>query len=125
MSRLPRQQIEHTPLPGTTRPAGGHLDASQLHMERRRSPRRPLEEAATAVFRDGRDRFGLARVLVIDSSHTGLGLRSLQQFDPGTRVTLTANSVPMPHPSGTVVRCDACQDGAYSVGIVYDRRKTA
>jgi len=118
MSRLPRQQIEHiaAPIP---------LNADQLHLERRRSPRRPLEETATAVFRDGHERFGLTRVLVVDSSHTGLGLKVLQNFDLGTRVTLTANNMPMPHRGGTVVRCDACEDGAYSVGIIFDRLKAA
>jgi hypothetical protein len=118
MSRLPRQQIEHFPAPST-------LITDQLHMERRRSPRRPIEETATAVFRDGRERFGLTRVLVIDSSHTGLGLKALQHFELGMRVTLTANNMPMPHRSGTVVRCTLSDDGAYSVGIIFDRLKAA
>jgi hypothetical protein len=125
MSRLPRQQIEHN-APAIRGPfAHPTINADQLHMERRRSPRRPIEETATAVFRDGRDRFGLTRVLVLDSSHTGLGLRSLQQLDLGTRVTLTANNMPMPHRSGTVVRCTPCEGGAFSVGIIYDRQKAA
>ncbi|HYD00004.1 MAG TPA: hypothetical protein VEB22_02155 [Phycisphaerales bacterium] len=119
MSRLPRQQIEHTPAPA------GPLNADQLRMERRRSPRRQIEEIVTAVFRDGRERFGLTRVLVIDSSHTGLGVRADQAFEPGTRFTLTANNMPMPHKSGTVVRCIPCEDGGYSVGIIFDRLKAA
>ncbi|MDP1660315.1 MAG: PilZ domain-containing protein [Phycisphaerales bacterium] len=118
MSRLPRQQIEHTsPI--------AKLNADQLHMERRRSPRRPIEEMVTAVFRDGRERFGLTRVILLDSSHTGLGIKADQSFEPGTRFTLTANNVPMPHRSGTVVRCIPCGDGAYSVGVVFDRLKAA
>lgn len=124
MSRLPHQQIELA-AQSTTRAASGQLNTDQLHMERRRSPRRPIEETATAVFRDGCERFGLTRVLVIDSSHTGLGLKVLQQFDLGTRVTLTANNMPMPHRSGTVVRCEACEEGVYSVGILFDRLKAA
>jgi hypothetical protein len=121
MSRLPRQIIEHN----APRKPHPNINAEQLYLERRRSPRRPVEESVTAVFRDGGGRMGLARVLVLDSSHTGLGLRSLQQLEPGTRVTLTANNLPMPHRSGTVVRCDTCQDGAFSVGIAYDRQKAA
>jgi hypothetical protein len=94
-------------------------------MERRRSPRRPIEELVTAVFRDGRERFGLTRVLVLDSSHTGLGVKSDQAFELGTRFTLTANNIPMPHRSGTVVRCIPCEGGGYSVGILFDRLKAA
>ena len=119
MSRLPRQQIEHTP------PALTPLNDEQLRMERRRSPRRPIEELVTAVFRDGRERFGLTRVLVLDSSHTGLGLKADQAFELGTRFTLTANNMPMPHRSGTVVRCNPCASGGYSVGVIFDRLKAA
>lgn len=118
MSQLPRQQIEHIAAPAA-------LNADQLKMERRRSPRRPIEEIATAVFRDGRERFGLTRVLVLDSSHTGLGMKTDQGFELGTRVSLTANNMPMPHKSGTVVRCFRCEDGGYSVGILFDRVKAA
>lgn len=118
MSRLPRQQIEHTA-------STDALNGDQLRMERRRSPRRPIEELTTAVFRDGRERFGLTRVLVLDSSHTGLGIKADQAFEPGTRLTLTANNMPMPHRSGTVVRCIPCTGGGYSVGIAFDRLKAA
>jgi hypothetical protein len=113
MSSLPRQQIELT---------GPNFD--QLKMERRRSPRRLIEELATAVFHHGRERFGLTRVLVVDSSHTGIGLKTDAYFEPGTRLTLTQNNVPMPHRSGTVVRCVQGDEG-FLVGVVYDRVKAA
>lgn len=112
---LPQQQIEHT---------GPNFD--QLKMERRRAPRRLIEEIATAVFHHGRERFGLTRVILVDSSHTGIGLKTDQPFEPGTRITLTQNNIPMPHRSGTVVRCNpADTEGHFSVGIRYDKSKAA
>lgn len=114
MSRLPHSQIEPS----------NPIKFDQVSAERRRCPRRLVEEVVTAVFSNGPERLGLARMVLIDSSHTGMGLLTSTQLDEGTRVTLTSNNIPMPHKSGVVVRCIRLDDG-FSIGIALDRPKTA
>jgi hypothetical protein len=114
MSRLPHSQIEPS----------NPIKFDQVAAERRRCPRRLMEEIVTAVYSHGAERLGLARMVLIDSSHTGLGLLASTQLDEGTRVTLTSNNMPMPHKSGVVVRCIRLADG-FSIGIALDRPKAA
>jgi hypothetical protein len=112
MSQLPRSMIEAQP----------KLNTDQLKLDRRRCPRRAAEELVTAVFSQGDDRLGVTRLLLLDVSHTGIGAACEKPLDPGTRVTLTSHGIPMPHKSGTVVRCLVTTEG-YLLGIQLDKRR--
>lgn len=98
------------------------LNFDQVKHDRRRAPRQVVEELVTAVFHDGPDRVLVSRVLLTDVSHTGLGCACEKPLAPGAKVTLTSRGVPMPHKSGTVVRCWPVS-GGFMLGVSLDRQR--
>jgi hypothetical protein len=111
-------QSDQAPVPKLT----GQLNFDQVKNDRRRAPRQVVEELVTAVFHDGPDRVLVSRVLLTDVSHTGLGCACEKPLAPGAKVTLTSRGVPMPHKSGTVVRCRAVS-GGFLLGVSLDRQR--
>ena len=109
----------HRPLP-TSQIEARPLNFEQLQLDRRRSPRKACQEQATAMFTHGDDRLGLARLLLRDVSHTGLGCLCEKALEPGTKLTLTTHGIPLPHKAGTVLRCTITQEG-FLLGLRWNR----
>ncbi|GEM_PF-1938071 len=105
-----------------TLPTGPSLNFDAVKSDRRRAPRQVVEELVTAVFHDGPDRVVVSRVLLTDVSHTGLGCACEKALTLGAKVTLTSHGVPMPHKTGTVVRCGPVP-GGFLLGVSLDRQR--
>jgi hypothetical protein len=77
-----------------------------LSFERRAWERVARVGGAMAAFYDEDGAVCLTRVELVDASVSGLGLRCPMAIAPGTRFSLFAGGLPLPHVSGVVVRCE-------------------
>lgn len=94
-----------------------------IEMERRKTPRRPINSGAMAVFSSQPGAGTLARVDVIDASWTGIGVRSPIAVDRGSSVSLVPESPAWPRQIGVVVRCEPDDEGGYRLGILSKRQR--
>ena len=96
-----------------------------LPSERRKVPRKKFDQPAMAVFATGLTAASLARVMITDASHTGMGFISPVMVEPGTSVSVMPEHPMWPRQTGIVVRCSAREDGTFAVGIMTRRANAA
>lgn len=100
-----------------------NLRTDAVTMDRRRFSRRPAEGVMVAMFTDWQGRAGVAPLEAVDSSLTGLGVRSTVELTSGMTVTLAAGGR-APGRCGVVVR--SRRDGdEWLVGIAFHARSAA
>ena len=97
------------------------LNADQVHMDRRRLPRRKLDLTMTAIFSDGSDRRGVVPLEITDTSPLGLGCLSPTLLEPGMSITLCTGQVPIR--TGTIVRCEN-EGVGYRLGLRFAAAKS-
>lgn len=100
------------------------LDLAALRLERRSGERRAQPGAAMAAFFDEDGALSLTRVELMDSSPGGLGLRCPVEIEPGVRFSLYSGSIPLPHTTGVVARCEPDGDD-FRIGLRCDLRLAA
>jgi len=86
-------------------------------LERRRAPRRPAGGEAMAIFSTGVGVGALTSVTLLDSSRTGIAVRSRTEVAPGACVSLVPREATWPRQIGIVVRCEPDGDGGFRLGL--------
>ena len=95
-----------------------------IPFERRRTPRRPVNGHAMAVFSAVASAGQLVRVELHDSSYTGMGVKSPMKVGPGTGVSILPEHAMSPRQVGIVVRCET-RDDMYFLGVQCKAAKAA
>jgi hypothetical protein len=99
-------------------------DLAALRLERRLAERRPVRGGAMAAFFDEDGALSLTRVELVDASGGGMGLRCPVAVEPGVRFSLYSGTIPLPHTTGVVARCEE-EGEEFRVGLRCDRRMAA
>lgn len=94
-----------------------------LAFDRRRYSRMASGGSFVISYRDDSGA-GITRVDLLDTSPTGLGVRSPVPLPPGTRVALFINGNTVPGRTGVVVRCERDERG-FRAGLACDARLAA
>ncbi len=94
-----------------------------LKFDRRRYARLPSGGSFVVAYHD-ENGAGITRVELLDSSATGLGLRSPVPLSPGTRLSLFIEGNTLPGRTGVVVRCEKDARG-FRAGLACDARVAA
>ncbi len=92
--------------------------------DRRQGPRHPASYSMPASYTDGRGRFGVTSVDVVDASSGGLGLLAACAIEPGMTLSLHAPGCRFPAVTATVVQCVASEDG-YRLGLATHPKRAA
>jgi hypothetical protein len=92
--------------------------------ERRASKRKSTEGTAMGAFYDAFGDLVLTPVEIADRSRFGLGLLCDTPVAAGSRFTLYGNQLPLPHVSGTVIRCQRVGN-RYRIGLSCESRLAA
>ena len=87
-------------------------------LERRCEKRHGAEGALSASYSNGRDRFGITRLELVDRSARGLGVRTRVRIEPGEMVTICPEGSTIPWVSARAVRCVE-GEGEFVVGLQY------
>ena len=93
-------------------------------LERRCDKRRGAEGSLSASYSNGRDRFGITHLELVDRSSGGLCVRTRVRIEPGERVTICPEGSAIPWVAASAVRCVE-RDGEFEVGLRYCRGATA
>ncbi len=99
-------------------------DRGTLKLERRASEREPAARTMAATYTNGRDRFGLTHLELLDRSETGLGALTRSALEPGMHVTICPEGSSIPWAGAVCVRCEPAGD-LYRVGLAFTRRRAA
>lgn len=95
-----------------------------IAFDRRRLPRKQMSGFAMTVFSFGFAAGTVARVELVDGSHTGLGIKSPVPVEPGAAFSMVPEDRLMPRQVGIAVRCELV-DGEYHVGLRMRRSSMA
>ncbi len=98
-----------------------------LKLERRASDREASDGTLTATYTNGRDRYGLTQLQVVDRSEGGIGAITRSALEPGMQVTVCPNGSGVPWLGTVCVRCEPAdaEGGQYRVGLAFNRRRAA
>lgn len=114
--------------PIAKKPNGGDT----LKLERRASEREPSTGSISATYTNGKDRYGLTHLQVIDRSDGGIGALTRSALEPGMRITICPEGSRTPWLGAVCVRCEPARVGAapgkeelYHVGLAYTPRRAA
>ena len=97
---------------------------TQLKLDRRSWARSPRSGSAMAAFFDEEGALSLTRVELTDESQGGLGLICPVEVPRGTRFSLYAGNIALPHTTGIVARCTP-EGEDFRVGLRCDQRIAA
>ncbi len=102
-----------------SRRAGAHIAARDpFKLERRREDRHEAKGELSASYSNGRDRFGITNLELLDRSAQGLGVRTRVRIEPGEMVTICPEGSTIPWVSAKAVRCVE-GEGEFVVGLKY------
>ena len=87
-------------------------------LERRCEKRLGAAGTLSASYSNGRDRFGITHLELVDRSARGLGVRTRVRIEPGGMVTICPEESTIPWVSARAVRCVE-SDGEFVVGLKY------
>ena len=87
-------------------------------LERRCEKRQGAEGSLSASYSNGRDRFGITHLEMLDRSARGLGVRTRVRINVGETVTICPEGSRIPWVSARAVRCVE-RDGEFVVGLKY------
>jgi hypothetical protein len=126
LSTSPSKSQSKSPVkvrPVTQRPNGQRT----LKLERRASEREPSTGSISATYTNGRDRYGLTHLQVVDRSEGGIGVLTRSELEPGMRITICPEGSRIPWLSALCVRCEPAggKDDLYRVGLAYTPRRAA
>ena len=102
-------------------PTGGSRRSALIDpykLDRRCEKRHGAEGALSASYSNGRDRFGITHLELVDRSARGLGVRTCVRIEPGEVVTICPEGSRIPWVSAKAVRCVE-SDGEFVVGLKY------
>ena len=106
--------------PVAVKPNGGDT----LKLERRCAEREPGTGTMSATYTNGRDRYGLTHLEIVDRSERGLGALTRSALEPGMTVTLCPDGSGVPWMAALCVRCEPAGD-LFRVGLAYSSRRRA
>ncbi len=106
--------------PVAVRPSG----RDTLKLERRGGEREPGTGTMSATYTNGRDRYGLTHLEIVDRSDRGLGALTRSALEPGMTVTLCPEGSGVPWMAALCVRCEPAGD-LFRVGLAYSSRRIA
>ncbi len=114
----PAAHAQHPPAPiPFPRPQGrSGKSPSAYKLERRVAHREPAAGIVSATFSNGTDRYGIARLSLIDRSHGGMGAWTSTPLEPGMTIALSPVGTAAAWLTGVVARCKQEGDG-YHVGL--------
>lgn len=95
-----------------------------LKLERRSSEREASTGSISATYTNGKDRYGLTHLQVIDRSEGGLGVLTRSPLEPGMRVTICPEGSRTPWLGALCVRCEPAGE-LFRVGLAYTPRRAA
>lgn len=90
--------------------------AACYRFDRRSAPRRHADGESMAIFSDNAGRHLIARVELVDSSPSGLGLLAPLAVEPGMGIALNTAGPGRPRFVGFVARCERAGLG-YRIGL--------
>jgi len=98
-----------------------------LKLERRSSEREASTGSISATYTNGKDRYGLTHLQVVDRSDGGIGALTRSAIEPGMRVTICPEGSRTPWLGALCVRCEPAggKDDLYRIGLAYTPRRAA
>ncbi len=122
---IPRT-LQFPTLPGTSPGIVPFPDIAPepLRFDRRRLPRKQMAGFAMAVFSTGFAATTVARVELVDASHTGLCVKSPTPIEEGATFSIIPEDPLMPRRVGITVRCKDA-DGGFHLGLRMRRDSAA
>ncbi len=97
---------------------------STLKLERRGSEREASTGSISATYTNGRDRYGLTHLQVVDRSEGGIGALTRSAIEPGMRVTMCPDGSRIPWLGALCVRCEPAGE-LFRIGLAYTPRRAA
>ena len=95
-----------------------------LKLERRAAEREPSTGSLSATYTNGRDRYGLTHLQVVDRSEGGIGALTRSALEPGMRITICPSGSTIPWLGALCVRCEPVGE-LFRVGLAYTPRRAA
>lgn len=118
LSLSPKSPVKVRPV---TKKASGR---NALKLERRASEREAATGSISATYTNGKDRYGLTHLQVVDRSEGGIGALTRSAIEPGMRVTMCPNGSRIPWLGALCVRCEPVGE-LFRVGLAYTPRRAA
>jgi hypothetical protein len=116
-----KSRINVRPVAKRTSPRGA------LKLERRSSEREASTGSISATYTNGKDRYGLTHLQVVDRSDGGIGALTRSAIEPGMRVTMCPEGSRTPWMGALCVRCEPAGNNGelFRIGLAYTPRRAA
>lgn len=111
----PRHPLAPLPFPSAT---GGKGKENAYKFNRRMAHREPAAGVVNATYSNGTDRYGIARLSLMDRSHGGMGAWTSTPLEPGMTIALSPVGTAAAWLTGVVARCKQEGDG-FHVGLSF------